>query len=835
MHVRAHRLLVFIFCILWGAFSLDAGDATPEAGLSSGGRALMPVVVGAQAGDAVKASAAELARYLGRMGGASFVVETGDGCRGIALGRPADFTALPFPVKFKAGPFDRETYVIRSHGRGLCLLGATDLAISHAVWDLLHRLGHRQFFPGETWEVVPPPRDLRVAMHVRQRPSFYARRIWYNWGLWDYNGEPYRQWCVRNRAVKGFDLNSGHSYGGIIAANRAAFDAHPEFLALIDGKRRIRGGDLKFCIANPDLRALVVRHAVRFFKGHPRADSISMDPSDGGHWCQCEGCTRMGPISNRVLALANQVAEGINDLGLGPKYVGMYAYNRHSTPPTIRAHPNVIVSATTAFIRGGFTFDQVVRGWQSQGATIGVYDYLSVIAWDWNQPRAAKGSRPRAVAESLARFHGQGARFYDAESGDCWGPCGLGYYIAGRVMWDVREAKRVDALVDDFLAKAFGKAREPMREFYRLINFDAQRRPMSDLLGRMYRQLDAARRVSGNPAVLKRIDDLILYARYAELYDAFKSGSGRKEDVIRHAHRMRKTMMVHTYGLWARMVSQRAAHAMDHPLKSEAPFARQELDGFLAEGIAKHPPVEPGFEGIGFSRNLVPATPLKLPSVSPGKFPGVPQDRQHYYIWMPEGAGHVDLKVTIQKVWANRMPRISLFSPKEVSLQAVAIDERCRPDGKTCAVRLKTPYTGLHRLETLDGGDYTRIQWPDGMPVTIASGIDTPHVTTHFRGAWTMYFYVPKGTRVIGGWASRIASWAPRISGLLKDPAGRVALDFGKVEEGWFKVPVPDGLDGRLWQFANSQGQRLLMTVPPFLACTAEALLLPAEVVAADR
>src|SRR5688500_10291371 len=141
----------------------------------------------------------------------------------------------------------------------------------------------------------------------------------------------------------------------------------------------------------------------------------------------------------------------------------MYAYNQHSAPPRVKVHPNVIPSATTAFIGGGFTFDQVVSGWQAQGASMGVYDYLSVVGWDWNLPRGGAGSRPFAVADPLARINKQGVRFYDAESGDCWGPCGPGYYVASRVLWDVREAEltRVRALIDDFLEKSFGSAREP--------------------------------------------------------------------------------------------------------------------------------------------------------------------------------------------------------------------------------------------------------------------------------------------------------------------------------------------------------------------------------------
>ncbi|HYE98156.1 MAG TPA: DUF4838 domain-containing protein [Planctomycetota bacterium] len=794
--------------------------------LARGKEARQPVVVGKDASPALRATAAELAGLLGRMSGAAFKVEPGDGRSGIVLGRPGDFAALPFRVEFGGGPLDREDYLLRSTGEGLYLLGATELGATHAAWDLLHRLGYRQFFPGETWEVVPPPRDLSLAVDVRERPSFHARRIWYNWGLWGYNDEPYRQWCARNRMAKGFDLNSGHAYEAVIAANKAAFDAHPEYYALVGGKRRTSGGDLKLCISNPGLRKLVAEHAARTIGDR---DSVSMDPSDGDHWCECDPCVGMGSISNRVLTLANEVARAV-----APKHVGTYAYNRHSAPPTIQAEPNVVVSATTAFIGGGFTFDQVVEGWKARGATLGVYDYLSVVDWDWNLPRGAKASRPSAVAASLARFHAQGARFYDAESGDCWGPCGPGYYVASRVLWDVREAARVDAHVADFLEKAFGPAREPMAEFYRLTTEDRQRRPSSDLLGRMYRQLDAARTAAADPAVRRRLDDLLLYTRYAELYHAHAAGKESKETVARHAYRMRRTMMVHSYGLWARLLSQRDAHADGHPLKDDRPFTPDELDRILAEGIRNNAPVDPGFVGVEYSRTLVPAAGrLKLPDVAAGRFPSAPQDRQQFFVWM-DPPGPLELTVTVKKVWANRMPKLSLYSPKEVSLNAVAEDANYVPDGKPYAITLKTPHAGLHRVEAVDGGDHTRIDWPSGLPVTIESGIDSPHVTSQFRGPWTLHFYVPKGTTVIGGWSSRIANWAPRASGKLLGPDGRVAFDFGAVEEGWFKVPVPQGQDGTLWTFADSQGQRLLMTVPPYLARTGRELLLPAEVVEAD-
>ena len=811
-----------------------AGAGTPRVEFARAGKALLTVRIGAQASASTRASAEELARQLGRISGGTFEVGVDQPGPAIRVGRTGDFPGLPLTVPFGTEPFDREDYLLRTTVDSLQVIGATDLGVSHGVWDLLHRLGYRQFFPGETWEVVPVAPDLGLAVDERQRPSFHARRIWYNWGLWGYNDEPYREWCERNRMAKGFDLNSGHAYDGIIAAHRQTFLDHPEYLAELGGKRELRA-DAKFCVANPGLRELVVNHAIAHFRAHPEADSISMDPSDGGGWCECGECARIGSPSDRVVTLANEVAAACEQAGLRSKYVGIYAYNHHARPPGIHVHPHVIPSATTAFIGGGLSFDEVVAGWQKQGATLGCYDYLSVVDWDWNLPRGGAGARVPRLAAFLPKLHAQGVRFYDAESGDCWGPCGLGYYLTARMLWDTNESAQVPALIEDFVDRCFGSAREPMREFYRLINEDHQLRSTSDLVGRMYRLLDDARRRTGDPRVLTRLDHLVLYTRHAELYAAHAAGQGGVEPVVRHAYRMRKTMMVHSYGLWSRLVSQQAALDPAHPWKDDRPFAADEIATFVREGVARHTPSEPGFEGVEFSNHLVPATPLGLPEVAPGHFPGESQDQQRYYVWLPEGAGGIDLSVTVTKVWANRIPKLSLHSPAEVTLAPVDTVESHRPDGKLNLIRLTTPHAGLHWIQSLDGGDFTRIGWPAGLPVVVESGIHSPAVKSQFRGEWTLHAYVPKGTRVIGGWSSKVENWAPPPAGRLVDPSGRVAHDFGAAGEGWFRVEVPAGQDGKLWKFDQCVGQRLLMTIPPILARTSAELLLPEEVVARDR
>lgn len=820
------------------ALAAPPPNITERARLAENKRALLPIVVGEEATDRVKQAAATLADYLQRMTGAPFTVEAGDGSTGIVVGLPGDFTQLPLQIDFPGGPRHREDYRLHSRTTGLWLIGATELAVEHAVWDLLQRIGYRQYFPGKNWEIIPALAAPSIIIDVLESPDYYHRRIWYNWGSQDYNTQPYREWSTRNRMAQGFLLNSGHSYGNMIGQNKAEFDAHPEYYALVGGERVVNS-ESKMCLSNHGLRKVLVDYAVRSIKANPTADSISADPSDGGGWCECDVCAKMGGPSNRALTLANEMAEAINGLGLGDKYVGMYAYNFHCPPPTIKVHPKVIITATTAFITGGYSLDQIIDGWQQQGATMGIYDYYSVSVWDWNMPGRPKASHPDAVARDIRRFYEKQARFYDCESGDCWGPAGLGYYVASRVMWDISQSDRVKELTEDFLTRAFGPAKEPMRGFYTLIG-DTSHRSGSDVAGRMYRFLAEARQLAAaRPDVLARLDDLLLYTRYAELnytMNGPKADGESRNRWLAFTYRIRKTSMVHYYGLWSDgSIGQAAANDPKHPLKDDTPFTREELDTFLTEGIANNQPVERGFDPIEFSKNLVPATAkLKVPDLPAGSVPTNPQNTHNYYVWIDNAPAEIPLKVTVQRVWDLRPHHVKLISLKDPAKEtAVTDDTSVKPDGQTYDVVLRTPDAGLHRIEVIDGGDYTRIVWPEGLPVSIPSAIDTPGLTSMFYGGWTLYCYVPKGTRVVGGWATRIANWAPRLAGVLRDADGNVLLDFAAREDGWFSVPVPPGQDGRVWKFENSQGVRQLMTIPPYLFWNSN-MLLPEEVVEQD-
>jgi len=792
------------------------------------GSPLMPVVVGDGASDRVKSAAATLAEYLARISSAKIKVTGGDGAAGLAVGLASDFPELGLAGRFAVGGIDdREHYLLKSHARGVHVIGATEVGVEHAVWDLLYRLGHRQFFPGRTWEVIPQTPSVSIAVNADQRPDYRARRIWYGFGLWDHNRKPYEQWCIRNRAVMGFNLRTGHAYDGIISANKKAFEANPEFYGLFGGKRT----STKICIGNPKLRALVVASAIRYFERHPDADSISMDPSDGGGWCQCDRCAKLGSVSDHALTLANAVAQGVAGR-FKDKYVGMYAYNQHSPPPNIRVHPNVVISIATGFIRGGYTVDELIEGWSEKGATIGMREYYSVNMWSRNLPGAARGTNLEYLKRTIPHFHARGARFMSAESGDCWGPCGLGYYLAARMLWDVDEAKRLDALIDDFLARAFGPARAPMGEFYRLI--DGANRPLlcDDLLARMYRLLDKAKKLANTPDIHARINDLILYTHYVELFRDYKfaKGAARQaafERLIRHSYRIRGTMMVHSKAIYRDLVrrdkqvsipagAEWGVPEAGNPWKSSKPFSGSKLKSILTAGIVKYQFAQ--IKAAEFGMNLVPATPLKLPKVVPGSAGSHGRGVQTFYTWVDKPSIAISLKVTGGLIahYRNRGDaKVELWRGERQVASG-----KTKPDGVERTIILRPKHTGLHKITVSDGNDATRVRWDAGTPMTILSSRREP---ASLATRWSLYFYVPEGTKTVGLFADG--------GGTLRDGVGATVFKFDGRKPGFHSIPVPKGKSGSLWKFHQCTGKRILLNVPPFLARSESELLLPKKVV----
>jgi hypothetical protein len=816
--------------------------------LAREGEPLLAIITGAAASPRVRQAATDLADVLGKMTAGRFNIAAGDGAgAGILVGLPSDFPALGFAAKWAhADVSQREEYLISTHDRGAILLGATDQAVEYAVWDFLHRLGYRQFFPGERWECIPRLTDLSCEMQVTGSPSYRFRDIWYEYGAADYAAKPHQQWKQRNRIGGALDLRMAHSYGGIIRGLRAEFDQHPEFYPLIDGQRRPSKG--KLCIGNAQLRQLIVQYQLERLRVNPSLDSISMEPSDGGGWCECSLCAALGSISDRVVVLANEVAAAISR-EYPQKLVGMLAYNFHSPPPSVRVHPSVVVSVATEFIRGGLTADEVMDGWAKQGATLGVYDYYSVHAWDRDLPGHARGGDTKYLARTIPAYHAKGARFLTAESSDNWGPNGLGYYLASRLLWDVQEARSIDLLIEDFVARAFGPASAPMRQFYRQLDTGGTSRVMSrSQLARMFRCLAAARKLAArDSAVLARLNDLVLYAHYCSLYDRYATAARAQrqsafEALIRHAYRMRTTMMVNTKALYLDLAtldksvsipSEAAWNVPEprNPWKSSLPFRDEEIAAAVDDGIHRYPAQAIAFSRVEFSADLRPADALRLASAEPGSL-GPGRGAQQFFVFVGQGRKQIEVTIAggLGAIYRDRgtiqvgLRKVVAAGAPERAERLVVLDRSVSPDGNEHTLRLQAPTEGLYRLTLGDGMGRTEVRFASDMPVVVPSTPDLP--MNRFYEEWTAYFYVPKGTRTVGLQGG--------THGEVQDSQGRTVFWLNGRQPEVYAIDVPEGEEGKAWRIRFGHGEVRLLTVPPYFAPTPRQLLVPAEVLHRD-
>jgi hypothetical protein len=407
------------------------------------------------------------------------------------------------------------------------------------------------------------------------------------------------------------------------------------------------------------------------------------------------------------------------------------------------------------------------------------------------------------------------------------------------MLWDVDEAKQTDALMADFFDRAFGPARRSMAEFYALIDGSTPPLMSRDLLGRMYRLLDEASKRAGDPQVQARLDDLVLYTRYVELFRRYADAKGGErqtafEQLIRHAYRMRTSMMVHTKALYRDLAARDKSVAIaenagwsvaeaKNPWKSSEPFRREELDRTVAEGIAANPVV--AFSAHTYSEDLVRPQPLALPELPPLDDSNRGRGRQVFWTWLNSAPGHLELQVTgglIAHYRDRGNVRLELYAVCDGNETLVDQDESVPPDGRQYPIALRSDKAGLHKLVVNDGHDMTEILWPAGIPRTIKLDQDSPVPSGRRYG----YFYVPRGTSRIGGYAT------PASGASIRNSRGAVVFDLSGLDgPDYFQVEVPAGEDGKLWSLQGANGRVTLLTVPPYAARSPQELLLPREVV----
>jgi hypothetical protein len=454
---------------------------------------------------------------------------------------------------------------------------------------------------------------------------------------------------------------------------------------------------------------------------------------------------------------------------------------------------------------------------------LGIRDYYSVNSWDRDRPGVSHASSPEGVVDALTRYYALGARLFTAESSDGWGAQGLGYWISAATLWTSDSPVATSQYVEDFLQQAFRGAAPVMREFYRRIDGSSKPLLCAEQVGELYRLINQARKAEPADDVERRLDALTLYLRYLDLlleYEFADASQHAKtlDALLRYTFRIRREHMVHAYALRRDIAASERTLAFpeiskapkDDPWRDDRQVSVGALKAWLDEGSRR-------------SR-----LPEERPVVGPlaRLLPERPQ---------PAGATH---QLTLR---GNQ--RFELLFERTGSLELGIQPGTVRPGGKVelrlcgmgetespCQIRTVPADRALHRVSfniersghyALEFADWRRgavLSWPSGTAFTLrATRRDRPALSSR----WTLYLFVPRGTRTL-------ELYSDGGVGTLRDASGHVVHRF-EPRPGVVRVPVAPGQDGACWLFDSNKGYRLPLNVPPLFAAAPDELLVPAD------
>jgi len=365
----------------------------------------------------------------------------------------------------------------------------------YGVYELLEKLGVRWYRPEPWGENVPTLSNIEIPAGRQKHSPAYPYRSGLN--IYCYNADATLQqhemaalWATRNRMNTnmwtppeyGGYYRHGfyHSYIYYVPSSKY-FKTHPEYFALIDGKRS-SDVNAQLCLSNPDVFKLIIDGIVKNVEEDPNTGVVSLDPNDLALWCQCEDCKAMDDpnskdaygisMSNRVVKFNNQVAKEIATRLPGVK-VGWLAYNRHALRPSQAdtIEPNTMVQIA-AFAGAYSDFSRTLHDKESKPnqqflkiisdygklTEIGVYEYWSDYAWPGPLPLM------NVMLDRLKHYRDYNVKSVYSEMHPGWGPQGISHYFYTRLLWDPN--RDISAELEDYYRNFYGPAAAPMKAFH---------------------------------------------------------------------------------------------------------------------------------------------------------------------------------------------------------------------------------------------------------------------------------------------------------------------------------------------------------------------------------
>ena len=324
-------------------------------------------------------------------------------------------------------------------------------------WATLAELKNVDFVKTPTIEYLPTPKIVVPAnLDTKKTPLMEVDVTWppstsfYHLAL--------------NRFPEVDSFVGDHTWHRAIPTSEENIANHPEYFALINGKRYTQGGGAQgqFCISNPDVQELLYKDIEKHLKlGYK---SIDVGQPDGFRPCQCEACNKLfntgSDWSEKVWILHRNLAERAYKAFPDRTVILMCYAVTETLPKTFKVFPpNVRIQLAG-------TNESDFAKWKEYTVPQGFTAY--VYYWCPNQvPLYLPQRTPVYVEQAANRLIAARVQAFkrDGNGGLVHGLEGPVYYTFGKT-FDGNPAQNAGTLVNEFVTSAFGKAASPMSRFY---------------------------------------------------------------------------------------------------------------------------------------------------------------------------------------------------------------------------------------------------------------------------------------------------------------------------------------------------------------------------------
>jgi hypothetical protein len=505
----------------------------------------MIIVTGENAPEQVKYAASELRYYLSLITTANFEI--------------ADKrTDMPCILLQRTDNADlgEDGFTLTTEGDSLFITGGKR-GVIYGAYEFLERLGCRFFTP--YCEKIPASATLEL-------PTLNEKQV----PVLEYREHNYTDAVKHTRFAVKCRLNGSHhrireKHGGYIgyAWYVHTFERmvppelyakdHPEYYALVNGKRPVLSGRFQLCLTNPDVLEISIQSVRKALLDNPYARIISISQNDWFGNCQCPTCKKTdeaeGSPSGTLLRFVNAIAKALE-----PEFPHIlfdtlaYQYTRQA-PKITRPRHNVCVrlcsieccfshsfetcnDANRMTRRQDGTYTSFIRDledWGKVSDRLYIWDYTTCFAhypkphpnWNVLQPniQAMVRNNVKGVFEQANGAAGGGTDLNELRA-----------YIISKLLWnpytDVK--KHMEEFTDYYYQEAAPYIREYIKTLTDKVEKDNIHIGFNDHLYTEYLEEDmldiydkifdkAEEAVKGNPLALYRVAKARLSLRYVRI------------------------------------------------------------------------------------------------------------------------------------------------------------------------------------------------------------------------------------------------------------------------------------------------------------------------------